>query len=226
MSTLADAFQRFRATPKGAALEAFRPDVEHCQRCPLHATRQLAVFGEGNPESPLVLVGEGPGDQEDRTGRPFVGRSGQLLDAVLLECGLDRRYVYICNTVKCRAHDRIDGRAVNRPPAPSEIAACRPWLEKQLQVIQPLVIVCIGAPSARTLIDPAFSITRQRGEWFTGLPHAPAVTATFHPAYVLRQEGTSLANLGRLMIQDIMAARQRAAQLRTDREARMDRGDV
>ena len=123
-----------------------------CQACRLAERRTNVVFGEGNPESPLVLVGEGPGENEDKTGRPFVGRAGQLLDKALTDNGLDRTKVYICNTVKCRAADWSTGKPVNRAPMEDEVQACRQWLVPQLGFIKPKVILCIGAPSAKNLI--------------------------------------------------------------------------
>jgi DNA polymerase len=124
------------------------------------------VFGEGNPRAPLVLVGEGPGETEDATGRPFVGRAGQLLDKALLENGLTREDVYICNTVKCRACDWSTGKPVNRAPTNEETESCRQWLLPQLALIAPKVILCIGAPSAKNLIKKDFKITQERGKFF------------------------------------------------------------
>lgn len=163
------------------------------------------VFGEGNPQSPLVLVGEGPGDQEDATGRPFVGRAGQLLDKALLDNGLDRSDVYICNTVKCRACDWREGKPYNRPPSEEEIAACSKWLELQLRIIQPKVILCIGSPSANTLIKKGFQITKERGRVFSS-KYALFAIATLHPAYILRQQGAASDGGYSLLVDDIAEA--------------------
>ncbi|MFN7162664.1 MAG: uracil-DNA glycosylase, partial [Fimbriimonadales bacterium] len=142
--------------PEERPVEELLAEVESrakvCVACPLSQTRTQVVFGEGNPRAPLVIVGEGPGEQEDATGRPFVGRAGALLDKALREAGMARRHVYICNIVKCRACITENGRVRNRPPAPDEIQACFPWLDAQLTLIKPLVIVCLGAPAASTLI--------------------------------------------------------------------------
>ncbi|MFQ3609921.1 MAG: uracil-DNA glycosylase, partial [Fimbriimonadales bacterium] len=150
-----------------------------CTACRLSQTRTNVVFGEGNPRSPLVIVGEGPGEQEDATGRPFVGRAGALLDKALREAGMARRHVYICNVLKCRACLIENGRVRNRPPTQEEIQACLPWLDAQLTLIRPLVIVCLGAPSASTIIHKNFKMTQERGQWFSSR-WAPAVIAALH----------------------------------------------
>lgn len=160
------------------------------------------MFGEGNPQSPLVLVGEGPGDQEDATGRPFVGRAGQLLDKALLDNGLTREHVYICNTVKCRACDWSTGKPVNRAPTEAEVSACRRWLVPQLQMIAPKVILCVGAPSAKNLIKKDFRITLERGKYFP-CEFAKTAMATLHPAYVLRQQSATKDGGYSLIVADI-----------------------
>lgn len=186
-------------------LEALRSEALGCQDCPLSERRRNVVFGEGNPQSPLVLVGEGPGDQEDATGRPFVGRAGQLLDKALLDNGLTREHVYICNTVKCRACDWSTGKPVNRAPAESEVSACRRWLVPQLQMIAPKVILCVGAPSAKNLIKKDFRITLQRGKYFP-CEFAKTAMATLHPAYVLRQQSATNDGGYSLIVADIARA--------------------
>lgn len=169
-----------------------------CTACHLSEKRTNVVFGEGNPHSPLVLIGEGPGEQEDKQGRPFVGPAGQLLDRALLDNGLNRDDVYICNIVKCRACDWSDGVPTNRAPNADEIQACSQWLTPQLKLISPRVILCLGAPSANTMIKKGFQITKERGQLFP-CNFARYAIATLHPAYVLRQGGlnseTSYAEL-------------------------------
>lgn len=160
------------------------------------------MFGEGNPTSPLVLVGEGPGDNEDATGRPFVGKAGQLLDKALLANGLTREHVYICNTVKCRACDWATGKPVNRPPTPEETLACRRWLIPQLNTIAPKVILCVGAPSAKNLIKKDFKITVERGKYFP-CEFAKTAIATLHPAYILRNQSASNDGGFALLVADI-----------------------
>jgi DNA polymerase len=166
------------------------------------------VFGEGNPDTPLVLVGEGPGEHEDATGRPFVGRAGALLDQVLKENGMTRRHVYICNVVKCRPFVTEGGRTRNRVPTAEEVEACKPWLVAQLDAIRPLVIVCLGASAANVIIRKNFRMTQERGLWFES-PYAPFAMATFHPAYVLRLHGEAFESARQALTQDIASARQK-----------------
>lgn len=194
-------------------LKLLAEQASSCQSCALAERRNNVVFGEGNPASPLVLVGEGPGDNEDRTGRPFVGRAGQLLDKALVECGLGRDLVYICNTVKCRACDWREGKPYNRPPAPEEVTACRQWLLPQLEIIAPFVILCVGAPSAKNLIKPDFKITKERGMYFKS-DLARTAMATLHPAYILRQSSATNDGGFSLLVADIKKAWETAVELR------------
>lgn len=195
-------------------LEELRRPALSCTRCDLSRTRTNVVFGEGNPAAPLVFVGEGPGENEDATGRPFVGRAGKLLDEVLRRNGMTRNHVYICNTVKCRAADMVNGRWNNRPPTPQELAACNSWLEEQLGIIKPLVIVCLGSPAANTLIHKGFRITSQRGRWFTHSPHAHYAMAAFHPAYVLRLQGAAYDAALDTLIEDVGNARKKVIEVK------------
>lgn len=187
------------------ALLRLATDASTCQACNLAERRRNVVFGEGNPHSPLVLVGEGPGDKEDESGRPFVGKAGQLLDKALAANNLSRSDVYICNTVKCRACDWSTGRPVNRAPFPEEVAACRRWLVPQLATIAPKVILCIGAPSAKNLIKPNFKITVERGRYFQ-CEFARTAIATLHPAYILRQQSPTNDGGFGLLVADIAKA--------------------
>ncbi len=184
-----------------------------CQACPLAERRNNVVFGEGNPQSPLVLVGEGPGDNEDKTGRPFVGRAGQLLDQALAANNLDRTHVYITNTVKCRAADWSSGKPRNRPPEPAEVAACRQWLIPQLAFLAPQVILCIGAPSAKNLIRKDFKITQERGKYFP-CEFARTAIATLHPSYILRNAYGGSDGGYSLLVADIARAWETALKLR------------
>lgn len=186
-------------------LEELRSQALVCTSCDLAERRNNVVFGEGNPRSPLVLVGEGPGDQEDKTGRPFVGRAGQLLDKALIEAGLSRDEVYICNTVKCRAADWSTGKPQNRPPTEQETLACRQWLIPQLGMIAPKVILCVGAPSAKNLIKKNFAITKERGQYFP-CEFARTAIATLHPSYILRQQRPNDDGGFSLLVQDIQKA--------------------
>lgn len=186
-------------------LDELREEALTCISCPLSERRTNVVFGEGNPHSPLVLVGEGPGDNEDKTGRPFVGRAGQLLDKALADNGLDRTHVYICNTVKCRAADWSTGKPVNRAPTELETETCRKWLIPQLGLIKPKVILCVGAPSAKNLIKKNFQITKERGMYFP-CEFAKTAIATLHPAYILRQMNISGDGGYSLLVADIAKA--------------------
>lgn len=188
-------------------------EASTCDACALFDRRRNVVFGEGNPESPLVLVGEGPGDTEDATGRPFVGKAGKLLDQALLDSGLTREHVYICNTVKCRACDWSTGKPVNRAPRPEETEACRRWLVPQLAAIAPKVILCVGAPSAKNLIKKDFKITVERGRYFPCV-FAKTAIAALHPAYILRNQSVSGDGGYSLLVADIAKAWDTAQKLK------------
>ena len=159
-------------------LDRIRADIgPNCTRCKLHKARTNIVFGVGNPKAELVFVGEGPGRDEDEQGEPFVGRAGKLLTQMIEAMGLRRADVYICNVVKCRPPE-------NRLPEKDEIATCSPFLYRQLSVIGPKVICCLGACSAQTLLNTNQGISRYRGEWFDY--RGSKLIATYHPAYLLR----------------------------------------
>lgn len=190
-----------------------RAEALDCTACGLAERRTNVVFGEGNPHAPLVLVGEGPGDQEDKTGRPFVGRAGQLLDRALADNGLTReKHVYICNTVKCRACDWRNDKPYNRPPSEEETAACRRWLIPQLEMIRPKVILCVGAPSARNLIRKDFAITKERGRYYP-CAFARTAIACLHPSYILRQQSATNDGGYSLLVADIAKAWEAAQRL-------------
>ena len=177
--------------------------VAVCTRCDLALNRTNTVFGTGDPHSPLMLVGEGPGENEDATGLPFVGRAGKLLDDILAAVKLTRDQVFLTNTVKCRAAVEEGGRMKNRQPKTSEIRACNPYLEAQMEAVKPEIILCLGGPAAKTLINKDFRITKDRGKWYE--VHGAKAMATFHPAYVLRQRGDDLQQTKRLVWRDIQA---------------------
>jgi uracil-DNA glycosylase family 4 len=169
-----------------------------CRRCGLCEGRQSIVFGDGNPEADLMFIGEGPGEQEDLRGLPFVGRAGDLLTQMIEKgIGIPRSEVYICNIVKCRPPR-------NRNPMPPEVSACRPFLDGQIRAIAPKVIVTLGKPAASLLLGRDVAITRIRGTWqsYQGIPLMP----TLHPAYVLRQYTTETR---RAVWQDLQAAIER-----------------
>ena len=193
-------------------LDELRAEALTCRDCLLSERRTNVVFGEGNPRSPLILVGEGPGETEDKLGRPFVGRAGQLLDKALADAGLSREDVYIMNTVKCRAADWSTGKPVNRAPSEQEAVACRRWLLPQIQIINPKVILCVGAPSAKNLIKKNFAITKERGIYFP-CEYAKTAIATLHPSYVLRQMNIAGDGGYSLLVADITRAWQAAQKL-------------
>jgi uracil-DNA glycosylase family 4 len=159
------------------SMDEIRVDLGECIRCSLHSHRTHIVFGEGNPSARVVLVGEGPGREEDRLGRPFVGPAGKLLDRIIASMGWRRQEVYICNVIKCRPPR-------NRDPLPDEIDACGPFLRRQLQAIRPQAILALGSFAARFLLSSQQPISRLRNHvyQFEGIPVVP----TYHPAYLLR----------------------------------------
>ncbi len=170
------------AAAKAAALEDLRRRHDEC--CP-HCTAATAhtrtVFGEGDPNAAIMFIGEAPGEEEDRTGRPFVGRAGKKLDEMIVAMGLERRAVYIANALKSRPPE-------NRTPLPAEVEGCSPFLAEQIEIIRPRVIVALGGPAAKWLLQTNLGITRIRGQWarYEGGGLAIPVMPTFHPAYLLR----------------------------------------
>jgi DNA polymerase len=179
-------------------------EVRTCTLCGLSDGRTKTVFGEGSPDADIVFVGEGPGEEEDRTGRPFVGRAGELLTKMIQAMGLRREDVYICNIVKCRPPG-------NRVPSPEEAAACWNYLVRQLQIIRPKVIVTLGNPATQALLQTRVGITRLRGQWQKlpmigqGIEGTP-VMPTFHPAYVLRQYTEDVRSKVWSDLQQVMAS--------------------
>ena len=186
-----------------------------CTKCELSETRRNVVFGDGNPDTPLVLIGEGPGEHEDATGRAFVGRGGALLDQALAENGLSRKHVYIANIIKCRACETEGGRVRNRVPRQTETAACLPWLEQQLALIEPLVILCLGAVAANAIIRKDFRMTQERGQFFE-CRYARYAGAALHPAYILRQEGEAFEQVRASLVADIGAARRKVIEAKKE----------
>jgi uracil-DNA glycosylase len=181
-----------------------------CQACPLWEIGTQTVFGVGPATARIMMIGEAPGEHEDREGVPFVGPAGRLLDRALATIGLERDEIYITNVVKHRPWVLQGGRRKNRAPKTSEIKACRPWLDAQLTLIQPQIVVCMGAPAARAILGKDFRLTQQRGEWYS-TPTIPHVLATLHPAYVLIQPPESREALRDVLFADmaLVAARYR-----------------
>jgi len=169
---------------KEQLLRELKAQAEQCRRCRLSETRSKVVFGDGSPDADVMFIGEGPGKQEDLTGRPFVGRAGELLTRIIeLGMGIPRSAVYIANLVKCRP--TVDMKMLrDRPPDPEEVETCAPYITRQIQIIQPKVIVALGSPSAKFLLNTGVGITKLRGTWGErdGIPVMP----TYHPSYLLR----------------------------------------
>lgn len=162
---------------EGDTLERIRADLGECTRCRLHKARSRIVFGDGPAHADLVFVGEGPGEEEDRQGLPFVGRAGKLLTQMISAMGLERKDVYICNVVKCRPPQ-------NRTPERDEVSTCQPFLERQLAVVRPKVIVCLGSVAVQALLGSRKSLSEVRGKWFDW--RGAKLLPTYHPAYLLR----------------------------------------
>jgi uracil-DNA glycosylase family protein len=174
------------STPQ--TLQALREEAAGCRACPLWKNATQTVFGEGNPKALIMLVGEQPGDVEDREGHPFVGPAGRILDQALRDAGIDRALTYVTNAVKHFKWEPRGKRRLHKTPAQREIEACHQWLEREMAAVKPALIVCLGATAAKALLGPAFRITRERGQVLSreGLP---PVLASFHPSYVLRLKG-------------------------------------
>ena len=180
--------------------EELKNECAGCMKCPLGATRTNLVFGTGNENAEVLFIGEGPGEQEDLKGEPFVGRSGQLLDKYLDAIGLDRhKNIYIANMVKCRPPQ-------NRDPLPEEQDACIRWLRGQTALLRPKIILCLGRIAAGKIIDESFKITRQHGEWTE--KNGVWMTATFHPAAILRNPAQKPAAFA-----DLLAVRDKIAEI-------------
>jgi uracil-DNA glycosylase len=173
--------------PELANPESLREAAKVCQGCELWRNATQTVFGEGPEDAELMFVGEQPGDQEDTLGRPFVGPAGRIFDQALEQVGIDRSRVYVTNTVKHFKWQPRGKRRIHQKPNAAELAACRPWLDAELAVVEPRVLVCLGATAAQALLGRAFRVTKQRGAPVDS-PLAEVVIATIHPSAILRAE--------------------------------------
>jgi uracil-DNA glycosylase len=173
--------------PSRRSLTALREAAKGCRACSLWQTGTQTVFGEGSPSAPLMFVGEQPGDREDIEGKPFVGPAGRLFDKALGEAGINRKLAYVTNAVKHFKWQARGKRRIHAKPSWSEIAACHPWLEAELDVVKPRVLVCLGATAAQALLGRQFRVTKHRGE-LVDSPLAEYVTATVHPSAILRSD--------------------------------------
>jgi DNA polymerase len=171
--------------PQRPTLRSLRTAASRCRACPLWKLGTQTVFGEGPAKARLVLVGEQPGDQEDRAGHPFIGPAGRLLDEALAAAGIAREEAYVTNAVKHFKWEPAGKRRLHKKPNAREIAACRPWLDAELAVLRPAVVVALGATAAQTLMGPAFRVTQQRGQRIE-VSWAGAFVATLHPSAILR----------------------------------------
>ncbi len=190
-------------------LEKIKEQCLGCQKCPLGQTRTNIVFSDGRPNHKLMLIGEAPGFNEDQTGKPFVGRAGQLLDKILASVGLSReKDVYICNTLKCRPPN-------NRDPLPSEKEACRAYLDAQMAILKPKIIILCGKVALTSFITGATSISKIRGQWFDG-PYGAKMMPIFHPSYLLRNQSKAPGSPKWLMWQDIQEIKRAYDELAVD----------
>ena len=189
-----------------AQMQSLKARASVCTACDLAETRANVVFGSGDATAKLAIVAEGPSAADNHTTFPFSGPAGNLLDEVLAANALTRVDIWLTNIIKCRAAGLKGGVLKNRPPKVSEIKACSKWLDGELTLTQPSVILCMGAPAAKTLIHRSFRITEERGIWFTDTQYAPFAMATFNPAYILRQEGENFTTMRQILVNDVAEA--------------------
>jgi uracil-DNA glycosylase len=166
-------------------LPLLKKAVQECEGCDLYARATQAVFGEGPSSAAILFIGEQPGDEEDRAGRPFVGPAGRLFDRALEEAGIDRSSTYVTNVVKHFKFEERGKRRIHKKPNGSEIRACRPWLEAEIALVRPDIIVCLGATAAQSVFGAAYRLTKERGQ-FVEHPWARQATSTVHPSAILR----------------------------------------
>src|SRR5437763_153748 len=175
--------------PDSSSLTVVAKASRSCTACPLYKHATQTVFGEGPKDATFMLLGEQPGDQEDIAGKPFVGPAGKILDRALQDAGIERKQVYVTNAVKHFKWEPRGKRRIHKKPNSREIAACRPWLEAELRLVRPKLLVCLGATAAQTIFGPAFRVTRERGKILNSplTPEDCRVVATVHPSSLLRQ---------------------------------------
>jgi DNA polymerase len=186
MRTDKQEFARPAQPPDTTSWPAVREAAKDCEACHLYKRATQTVFGEGPKDAVMMLVGEQPGDYEDVAGKPFVGPAGKIMDQALEEAGIDRQQVYVTNAVKHFKWEPRGKRRIHQKPNSREIAACRPWLEAELRIVKPKLVVAMGATAAQTIFGPSFRVTRERGKVLSS-KLAPRVLATVHPSSLLRQ---------------------------------------
>ena len=198
--------------PRDASLAQLRDAVQGCRGCELYRDAIQAVFGEGPAKSPMMLVGEQPGDREDREGKPFVGPAGGILDQALQDARIDRGTVYVTNAVKHFKHHLVGKRRIHDKPSARDLAACRPWLDAEVERIRPRLIVCLGATAAKAVFGNDYRVTKPHG---TFTPHRwdGEGTSTLHPSVVLRARDEDRERMYRQIVEDLEKARQRMDRL-------------
>ena len=197
--------------PDTSSLAEVREAARHCTACDLHKRATQTVFGEGPKDAAIMLVGEQPGDYED-AGKPFVGPAGKIMDQALEEAGIDRREVYVTNAVKHFKWKLRGKRRIHQKPNSREIPACRPWLEAELRLVKPKLLLCLGATAAQAIFGPSFRVTRERGNVLSS-KLAPRVLATVHPSSLLRQpDETSRQREYEHFVADLRAALKAASE--------------
>ena len=197
--------------PANGNLKRMREAVQHCEGCELYKYATQAVFGEGPENARVMLIGEQPGDQEDRAGKPFVGPAGEVLNRALLEAGMDRSQVYVTNAVKHFAFEERGKRRIHRTPKLSEVTACRPWMEAELAEISAEIVVCLGATAAKAVFGPQFRLTEQRGK-FLPTRFSEKTLATYHPSAVLRGDTPEAKDaLYKMLLEDLQAVAKESA---------------
>jgi uracil-DNA glycosylase family protein len=199
--------------PAKVTLRTLVAAARDCRGCDLYRNATQTVFGEGVPGAEIVMVGEQPGDREDRQGRPFVGPAGRLLDDALTEAGIDRADVYLTNVVKHFKFEPRGKRRIHRKPDMREQAACRPWLEAEIAQIDPTALVLLGATAAQSLLGRDFRVTKSRGAWVQA-SYAPLVTATVHPSSILRASDDAREAERALFVRDLTAVAAELERLR------------
>lgn len=210
MATATEEHARPAQPPDTSSLAEVRQASRTCRACHLYKRATQTVFGEGHKGATMMLVGEQPGDYEDVAGKPFVGPAGKIMDRALEDAGIDRTQVYVTNAVKHFKWEPRGKRRIHQKPNSREIAACRPWLEAELRIVKPNLVVAMGATAAQTIFGPAFRVTRERGKVLSS-KLAPKVLATVHPSSLLRQpDEESRQREYELFVADLRAARRAA----------------
>jgi uracil-DNA glycosylase family protein len=191
------------------SLSSLAAAAQGCMACDLYKNATQAVMGEGPPQAALFFVGEQPGDQEDLSGRPFVGPAGKVFDEILIEAGIAREEIYVTNAVKHFKWEARGKRRIHAKPNAGEVRACRPWLEAELELVKPRIIVCLGATAAQSLMGSKFRVTVERGKFFE-TPWAPWLTATIHPSAILRMPDEAMKEEARAqLVEDLRRVAER-----------------